>query len=168
VSSGSDGAEHVEPRFLCDSMLGGLARQLRLAGYDAAFAGPIEDGALVQRALESGELLLSSDAPLFDRRLVRNGDVRALFVPSAPPSDQVAFVLRTLALSVREPRCLACGGVVVDIEKDAVRDRVPPESFSAFEAFFVCARCDRVFWQGSHWDSIAATHEALARKLGQP
>lgn len=168
MSSGSDGANGVEPRFLCDSMLGGLARQLRLVGYDAAFAGPIDDGALVQRALASGEILLSSDAPLFDRRPMRNGEVRSLFVPSIPPPEQVTHVLRALSLRVREPRCLACGGVVVDIEKEAVRDRVPPESFAAFEAFFVCDRCDRVFWQGSHWDSIAATHEALMRKLGQP
>ena len=161
----SHDATIIEPRFLCDSMLGGLARRLRLAGYDAAFAGPIDDGVLVERARTSGELLLSSDAPLFERRLIRDGLVRALFVPRTLPPAQVEFVLRTLSLPVREPRCLACGGVVIDIEKEDVRGRVPPDSFAAFESFYVCARCDRVFWQGSHWDSIAATHEALARAL---
>jgi uncharacterized protein with PIN domain len=153
------------PRFLCDSMLGGLARRLRLAGYDATFAGPIDDGVLVQRALRDGQLLLSSDAPLFERKLVRDGCVRSLFVPRTSPPEQVEFVLRTLSLPVREPRCLACGGVVIDIEKEAVRGRVPPESFAAFESFYVCDRCDRVFWQGSHWDSISATHKALSRAL---
>lgn len=148
-------------------MLGGLTRRLWLAGYDAVFAGPIEDGALVRRALASGEILLSADAPLFERRLVRDGHVRALFVPSAPPVVQVEVVLRAFALPVLPPRCLACGGEVIDIDKDSVRARVPEESFAVFDAFYVCARCDRVFWQGSHWGSIAATHRALARTLQQ-
>lgn len=159
--------ETSAPRFLCDSMLGGLTRRLWLAGYDASFAGPIEDGALVARALATGELLLSSDAPLFERRAVRDGAVRSLFVPSAPPVSQAEHVLRALELPVLEPRCLACGGVVVDIDKEAVANRVPSESFATFDAFYVCDRCDRVFWQGSHWDSIAATHRALVKALGE-
>ena len=157
--------ETSAPRFLCDSMLGGLTRRLWLAGYDASFAGPIDDGALVARALATGEFLLSSDAPLFERRSVRDRAVRSLFVPSAPPVAQAEHVLRSLELPLLEPRCLACGGVVVDIDKQAVEDRVPAESFATFDEFYVCDRCDRVFWQGSHWDSIAATHRALRRAL---
>lgn len=153
------------PAFLCDSMLGGLARKLRLAGYDAAFAGPIDDGALVARAATTGEFLLSSDAPLFDRKPLRTGTVPALFVPRTRPMDQAAFVLAELALPVREPRCLACGGEVVDVDKASVRDRVPEHSYRCFDAFYTCARCQRVFWQGSHWDSIEASHRLLEGRV---
>lgn len=146
-------------------MLGGLARELRLAGYDAVFAGPIDDGELVRRASESGEVLLSSDAPLFERRAVRDGTVRALYVPRTRPHEQVETVLRSLALPVREPRCLACGGEVVDVDKESVRALVPAQSFACFASFYRCDRCGRVLWQGSHWDRIEARHRALRAKL---
>ena len=153
-----------DPRFLCDSMLGGLARKLRLAGYDATFAGPIDDGALVADAAASGAILLSSDGPLFERRVLREGIVRSLYVPRVSPMEQASFVLEALSLPILEPRCLACGGSVVDIAKEAVRDRVPFHSYRCFDAFFTCERCHRVFWQGSHWESIEASHRELTQK----
>src|SRR5512139_3578414 len=156
-----------EPRFLCDSMLGGLARKLRLAGYDAVFAGPIDDGDLVRWALSADAFLLSSDGPLFRRRPVRDGEVRSLFVPRARPSEQVEVVLRALRLEVRAPRCLACGGEVVEVDKASVATRVPAPSFASFGRFFRCDRCDRVYWQGTHWDGIEAGHRELARRVAQ-
>ena len=48
------------PEILCDAMLGGLARWLRAAGYDAGFAYGIEDRALVRRAMETGTSARSS------------------------------------------------------------------------------------------------------------
>jgi len=154
-----------ELRFLCDSMLGGLSRKLRLAGYDAAFAGPIDDSDLVRLATSTESILLSSDGPLFERRVLREGIVPSLYVPRVTPMEQASFVLEAYSLPIREPRCLACGGVVVDIAKEAVRDRVPFHSYRCFDDFFTCSRCGRVFWQGSHWDSIAASHRELAKTV---
>ncbi|MCJ7544818.1 MAG: Mut7-C RNAse domain-containing protein, partial [Phycisphaerae bacterium] len=42
-------------------MLGGLARWLRAAGYDAEFTYGIDDRQLLHRATESGRMILSSD-----------------------------------------------------------------------------------------------------------
>src|SRR4051794_19413969 len=100
-----------EVRFLCDAMLGGVARWLRAVGYDAAFEPNIEDGALVALGMQEALIVLSSDAPLFERRLLKSGRVRGLFVTRhAPVPEQVAFVLRHFELTVRDPRCMACGG----------------------------------------------------------
>ena len=38
------------PRFACDAMLGGLARWLRAAGYDACWQEGIDDGELIRLA----------------------------------------------------------------------------------------------------------------------
>ena len=51
-------------RFLCDVMLGGLAKWLRAAGYDAYYAREgtdVSDGVLVRMAIEEGRVLLTSD-----------------------------------------------------------------------------------------------------------
>lgn len=39
----------AEPRFACDAMLGGLARWLRAAGYDASWQEGITDQELIGR-----------------------------------------------------------------------------------------------------------------------
>jgi len=152
--------------FACDAMLGGLARWLRALGYDAAFEHGIEDAALVEQARASGAILLSSDQPLFERRPVKGGEVRALFVPRhAPVVDQAVFVLRALDLPVAAVRCMKCGGALVDAAKDEVAQEVPPGAFAAFDRYLRCERCRRVFWHGTHWTRIEAQRAAIARRL---
>src|SRR5262249_57175365 len=99
-----------EPRFACDAMLGGLARWLRAAGYDASWHDGIADPELVRLARGEGRTVLSSDGDIFEFALVRDGVVPALFVPRGEPVQaQLACVLRGLGLPLREPRCMACG-----------------------------------------------------------
>jgi uncharacterized protein with PIN domain len=97
------------PRFACDAMLGGLARWLRAAGYDASWHDGIADPELVRLARSEGRTVLSSDGDVFEFALVRDGVVPALFVPRGlAVRAQLARVLRGLALPLREPRCMAC------------------------------------------------------------
>src|SRR5947209_12191262 len=89
------------PRFACDAMLGGLARWLRAAGYDASWHDGIDDGELVRLARAEGRTVLSSDDDIFGYALVRDGVVSALFVPRGQPiQDQLAHVLQRLGLSL--------------------------------------------------------------------
>jgi len=146
----------VTLRFLCDEMLGGLARWLRAAGYDAAFARGIDDGALVARAEREGLVILSSDGGIFERTVVKTGTVPALQVPRGmPPVDQLTFVLGHYGLAVGEPRCMACGGALDEVAKATIASEAPARSFAAFERFWRCARCARIYWRGSHWERIA-------------
>jgi uncharacterized protein with PIN domain len=148
-----DGAEL---RFFCDAMLGGLARWLRAAGWDASFDPFIDDGELVRRAHEDGRVLLSSDRPLFDRARVRDGEVRALFVPRhRPPVEQLAFVAGALALPVRDPRCMTCGGALAELPREAVLGEAPPRTLARCDRFWRCTRCRKLFWRGTHWDRIS-------------
>jgi hypothetical protein len=145
----------VTPRFLCDEMLGGLARWLRAAGYDAALARGTDDGALVARAGREGLLLLTSDGGILERNVVRSGAVPTLLVPRAtPPIEQLAFVLARYGLDLCEPRCMACGGVLEGVDKDSVAGEAPSRSFAAFERFWRCEGCKKLYWHGSHWERI--------------
>lgn len=153
-------------RFWCDAMLGGLARWLRALGYEAAWEHGIDDGVLVERSLSSGAILLSSDQPLFQRKLVKSGEVKALFVPRhAPVLDQAVFVLRTLNLPVEGVRCMACGGALVDVPREDVAHEVPPNAYRACSDFFRCAACQRLYWRGTHWARIEATRARVASRL---
>lgn len=153
-------------RFACDAMLGGLARRLRALGHEASFVHGIEDGALVELARATDAVLLSSDAPLFERRPVKSGEVRALFVPRhADVADQAVFVLLTLGLSVEDVRCMRCGGALEPVERASVSAEVPPRAFAAFDRFYRCAGCRGVYWHGTHWTRIEASRTAIAERL---
>ncbi|XYH95446.1 Mut7-C RNAse domain-containing protein [Sorangium sp. So ce1128] len=151
------------PSFLCDAMLGGLSRWLRGAGYDATFEHGIDDGELVRLAQRTGRVLLSSDAGVFERRPLRTAAVRGLYVPRGlRPMEQAGFVLRELGLSVRDPRCMACGGALAAAPKDTVRDAVPAMVVERYDEFWRCERCGKVLWKGSHWEGIVAGVAAAA------
>ena len=146
----------TDTAFACDAMLGGLARWLRAAGYDASWHPGIADWDLIRIAQRERRVLLSSDTGIFEVGIVRDRELPALFIPHGiPKEEQLRFVLEHLNLSLREPRCMACGGILRATTADAVRDRVPARSLSWLEQFYECSRCGQVFWQGTHWQKIA-------------
>jgi uncharacterized protein with PIN domain len=155
--------ETAAPSFACDAMLGGLARWLRAAGYDASCQAHIADWDLIRLARREGRILLSSDTGIFRIGIIRDGDRPALFIPHGLSRlEQLAFVLNRLDLRPREPRCMACGGELGEMPKEQVRDRVPPRSFAWVEHVYECRRCGRLFWQGTHWQRIAAALQSVA------
>lgn len=157
-----------EVRFLCDAMLGGLARWLRAAGYDAAFEHGISDPELVARGHSTGRIVLSSDRGVFDRAPIRSGAVAALFIPRhRPPLEQLSFTLARLGLPVLDPRCMACGGALIEVDKESVRGEAPPLTFDHCEQFWRCTACRKLLWKGSHWQGITERIGKVADPLAK-
>jgi uncharacterized protein with PIN domain len=144
-------------------MLGGLARWLRAAGYDASWQAGIDDWELIRLARQEERVLLSCDTGIFRIGIVRDGELPALQIPNSllTKRDQLAFVLRQLNLEPRRPRCMACGGALVEVPKESVRERAPPRSYAEVDHFYECERCGQLFWQGTHWQKIATVLEQV-------
>ena len=144
-----------QPEFVCDAGLGGLARWLRAVGYEAHWTPDIDDNALIREARRIPAMLLTTDSLMMERGVLRDGFIPALWVPpSMKKFEQLQLVLRELRLAVRDPRCMSCGGELRAVDKESVRERIPPKTYHWLDAYFVCARCDKLFWHGSHWDRI--------------
>ncbi len=126
--------------FLCDAMLGGLARWLRAAGYDAEFIYGIEDDDLLDRARRTGRMVLSSDGPLFDRNVIKNDSkdrIPALYVPQQLSKlQQLTFVVQTLKLPRGDPRCMACGGELIELPKHEVMGEAPTLAYRNCRPFW--------------------------------
>jgi uncharacterized protein len=148
--------------FLCDAGLGGLVRWLRAAGYEAAWQPHIGDDELVREARGSGATVLTTDAMLMERRLLRDRIIPAFWLPpTLTIPEQLALVFREFGLAVHSPRCMTCGGELRRVSKEALRERIPPRTYHWLDEFFVCGRCDKLFWHGTHWQRIMATLSAL-------
>src|SRR3712207_2703168 len=133
-------------RFLCDAMLGGLAKWLRAAGYDTYYAREgtdLSDRSLTRKALEEGRVLLTSDGGFLERKPVRDGSVGFLRVPHLPLEEQLRLVVEHFELVRRQSRCMECNGELIVVPAGAVADRVPPGVVRDQKEFFLCEACGR-------------------------
>jgi len=138
-----------DPRFVVDVNLGRLARLLRLVGLDVRFDPALDDPALARISREEHRVLLTRDRGLLKRREVTHG----LFVREDDPVDQVVAVVRRLQLAGRLvpfSRCLRCGGLLVEVGKDEVVDRLLPLTRRHYDEFHRCRSCAQLYWRGSH------------------
>ncbi len=155
---------HAE-RFYCDAGLGGLARWLRAAGYDTAWEPGIDDSILLQKAQASGAAVLTTDSMLMERRLIRDRLITAFWLPpTLSISQQLVLVFREFGLFLKERRCMSCGGTLLPASKEALRDRIPPRTYRWRNDYYLCSRCGKVFWHGTHWERI---QRELARVAGK-
>jgi hypothetical protein len=49
---------------------------------------------------------------------------------------------------------MACAGELDAVDKDAVRDRIPPRTALWQDEYFLCRGCGQLFWRGTHWQRI--------------
>lgn len=159
----SSGTE-LSPCFLCDAGLGGLARWLRAAGYEAWWRATIDDDELLAEARRLGGFLLTTDSLLMERRVLREGVLPSLWLPpTMSPPEQLALVWRELGLSRRDPRCMSCGGELIPADKQTLRERIPPRTYRWLDDYYLCARCGKLFWRGTHWNRIEQQFDGLKR-----
>jgi uncharacterized protein len=150
--------------FLCDAGLGGLARWLRAAGYDAAWQPYIADDELLRQARANGAIVLTTDGMLMERRLLRDRIIAAFWLPpTLSIAEQLALVFREFALTLLAPRCMSCGGELRRGSKEELRERIPPRTYRWLDEFFVCSRCGKLFWHGTHWRRIRESLAELQR-----
>ena len=151
-------------KFLCDAMLGGLAKWLRAAGYDAYYAREgtdIDDRALTEKALREGRVLLTGDRGFLERAPVRDGRLELLLLTPVPVEEQLRAVVERFGLDPRPSRCMECNGELEPVALEDVADRVPPGVASEGREFWRCGNCGRVFWHGSHWARISGRLERV-------
>jgi len=152
------------PLFFADAHLGGLARLLRMLGFDASFDPALHDRDVLALVREERRLLLSRD-----RELLKCRDVlRGCYVRALKPEAQLREVVARYALERHMrpfTRCLHCNLALHLLDRTAVLGRVPDTIANAYDEFVRCPGCDRIYWQGSHWEHM---REMLGTALQVP
>lgn len=132
------------PAFLCDEMLGGMARWLRAAGYDTGMAERgAADGVLVAKAIAEHRLLLTRDRRMIERR----GAWPHVVVLREQSREALALELRRkLSISwwfAPFTRCMLCNTELECAPNDQ-------------RGHTWCPTCRKIYWPGSHTWRIAA------------
>ncbi len=144
-------------RFLCDHMLGTLAKWLRFLGYDATYPGSLDDGELKDLAAREERILLTRDKELSGRVS------SSLYVGSDDLDEQFTQVVKAFALNSGNAmsRCSVCNTAIESVPKERAKDHVPDGVFSRQEEFWWCPTCGRFYWQGSHFDAMWAKFRSI-------
>ncbi len=152
-------------KFVADCMLGRLAKWLKILGFDVLFFPKAEDKDLVEISRREDRVLLTRDSGLIEKTKKREN---RLFVASDNWEDQVVQVLDEYGLwdSVRpNTRCIECNQPLKPLSKDGARNLVTPYVLEHATAFAICPRCNRVYWQGTHYGDMERKIETiLARR----
>jgi len=145
--------------FVADAHLGGLARFLRMLGFDTLHDNRIADEHIRRLAWEEGRIVLTRDRELLKCRDIAVG----CYVHERKPEAQLREVAARYGLAARASPftlCLLCNLALKPVPKAAVAARLPPDVAARHESFMQCAGCERIYWPGSHY---ARMREALGR-----
>jgi hypothetical protein len=144
--------------FVADAHLGGLARFLRMLGFDTLHENAFSDAEIRRLAWEEPRIVLTRDRELLKCREIARG----CYVRARKPEAQLREVAARYALAGRArpfTLCLVCNLALEPIDKAAVRSRLPPEVAARHDSFCRCAGCDRIYWPGSHYERMQAVLE---------
>lgn len=148
------------PRFILDVHLGGVARLLRVLGFDSLYERDYDDAEIVAFAKRERRIILTRDVGLLKRSAVTHG----YWLRSQDSREQAREVVRRFDLARRVrpyTRCPTCNGSLRQVEKERVWDRLPPRTREAFDEFYECGSCGKIYWRGSHTEALDALIEEL-------
>ena len=151
VSAGDGSA----PRFVADAHLVGLARLLRMAGFDTLYDNHADDARIAEVSVLEQRIVLTRDRDLLKRRVIARGCyVRALKADAQ--LREVAGRLDLCGHTRPFSLCLRCNVPLHPVDKAAVAARLPPAVAAAQEELNACPNCGAIFWKGSHWKRMSA------------
>lgn len=139
-------------RLLADRMLEGLARRLRLAGYDCAMPAEVfrTPQAILEHARAAGRVLLSTSGRL--DAMARPGEL--LLVPEGSLAAQVSIVIKSYPIDFEQfafTRCSRDNTPLEAVDWERIREDLPPRVREAGLApVRRCPSCGRLYWPGSH------------------
>ncbi|HHT9108694.1 MAG TPA: Mut7-C RNAse domain-containing protein [Candidatus Wunengus sp. YC63] len=136
-------------KFIADAMLGRLARWLRILGHDVVYESSISDNDLIARAIHERRIILTMDRKLTERESAKN----SLLINSPSYKEQLKQVITHYNIDYKSgifTRCLVCNSLLVSIEKEKIKDRVPSYVYSTQDEFDICPQCGRIYWSGTH------------------
>lgn len=120
---------------------------LRLLGFDTE----IIKGAVTVEKIK--ERILITRNKKFKVKFKNN----VLFLPEMPFWNALNFIIQRLSLKESlKPftRCSLCNEEVIPISKERVKGKVPHYVYKTHEAFYTCPKCNKIYWQGSHYEKF--------------
>jgi hypothetical protein len=141
-------------KFLADRMLGKLAKELRILGYDTVYYKGENAYPLIKLAREEGRVILTRNTKIIPKR----PEDRILRIEADRSPLQLRELIQKKVIALNEEnlfsRCLLCNAPLDGISSEEAEGKVPDFTFYQQKEFSRCPQCQRIYWQGSHQDHM--------------
>ena len=148
-------------KFLVDRMLGKLAKQLRLLGYDAVYFRDAHISYMIQQARQETRTIITRNT----RLVPRGSEDLVIWLTEDSPRLQLQELIAKGIVSFDEERvfsrCLICNDILDRLSRDHVEGKVADFVFCHHQEFFQCPNCRRIYWKGSHQERMKKTVQSL-------
>jgi uncharacterized protein with PIN domain len=153
-----DNLRHM--KFIVTKEVGRLARWLRILGFDAVYYDQDNTARVLLLALREQRIVVTRNKLLFDTI-----SAKAVYLTQEKVEEQLTAVIEKLGIGIDEEkmfsRCVLCNKVLVPVDKQSIKERVPAYVYKTQDAFMECSRCLRVYWPGTHWGNIRKALKGL-------
>jgi uncharacterized protein with PIN domain len=151
--------EAIAKHFVVDSMLGKLAKWLRILGFDTRYEH-LNSREQIDAYLKQGFLLIT-------RTRKWSGQTRVFCLTANNPMEQLRELILMVPVIPKDirllQRCVRCNEELREAAREEVLGQVPDYVFAAHSSFYRCPSCRRMYWPGSHPERMM---QRLRQQLG--
>ena len=137
-------------KFITDASLGRLAKWLRILGYNTIVFPRKAGREMLRQAAAEGRLVLTRRKDMTERQF----SGRLYLIIDIKVGNQLNDVICKYSLKIDRQEmfgiCLNCNENLYPMEREAVRDLVPPFVFENCTEYNQCPRCRKIYWAGTH------------------
>ena len=148
-------------------MLGKLTRWLRILGHNVKYSNRLDDNQLLTIAKKERRILLTRDLELYQQATAKG--VNAFYLEGNDEAERLAQLAKRFGIKLEVDmtisRCPKCNTRVKPIEKEKIADKVEKSTFTYYNEFWQCPKCEQIYWQGAHWTRIRKTLEQAKENL---
>jgi uncharacterized protein len=153
-------------KFVADVMLGKLAKELRMLGYDTAYYRRQDAHELIRLARQQERVILTRDKAL----TCSTEKDRIIQIEEDKPFLQLKELFDQNIITLNQDslfsRCLLCNFPLDEMTREEVEGKVPEFIFYQENEFYGCPQCHRIYWPGSHLDRMEKSLKAFIRNRG--
>ncbi len=142
-----------KPKFVLDVHLGTLARYMRMLGFDTKYENYFSDKEIIRISLKEKRAILTRDLGILKHSSVTRG----YFMRNTSPQKQIEEIVNRFDMKneIKEfTRCIDCNYFLKKIDKEKIIGRIPAKVKTIYSQFYICKKCDKVYWHGSHYEKM--------------
>ena len=137
-------------KFITDASLGRLAKWLRILGYNTVVFPNQSGREMLRKASTEGRIVLTRRKDMTERQF--SGHL--YLISDIKVGNQLNDVISKYSLKINPQKmfgiCLNCNENLYPMEREAVRDLVPPFVFENCAQYNQCPFCQKIYWMGTH------------------
>ncbi len=140
-------------KFIVDSMLGKLAKRLRLLGFDTAYDAALSDRAILKTSKDENRIVVTRD-----KGISKIHGAKVFLIVSTDLQEQLREFYKLAGIrpggQVPFSRCSECNSPVREVSKEEIKNIVPKRVYETMDKFAYCDKCKKAYWQGSHYEKL--------------